>query len=288
MHVFNGPITELVRRLDDLPSELTLTESASPTVVVVGGGFSGAMVAANIQRRANGSAINVAIVERQGAVGEGLAYCTRDPSHLLNVPAGRMSAWPDRPDDFVAWLSRRATVEPSDFLPRQWYGEYVRESLLAAALASESARLSVVFDEARRIARRQDGGWLVHFARRPSLAADAVILAIGHCPPPDPIGRLWKGPRSRCIVDPWRPFATSMCRPDEPIVILGSGLTAIDAVMSLSQEPRRAPITLISRRGLIPHAHPVGDHRCPGATRSSGRHRRQRARSFDPVMRSSF
>jgi uncharacterized NAD(P)/FAD-binding protein YdhS len=48
---------------------------------------------------------------------------------------------------------------------------------------------------------------------------------------------------------------TSAIGPDEPIVILGTGLTAIDAVLSLNLESRRAPITLISRRGLIPQMH---------------------------------
>ena len=197
------------------------------------------------------------IVERQGAVGEGVAYSTREQAHLLNVPAGRMSAWPDRPNDFVEWVSRRHGVAaPTDFLPRQWYGEYVRETLLETAEeAGESAQLSLLFDEARRIARRPNGGWIVNFARGASLPADAVVLAIGHRPPADPIGRLWSGPRNRYIADPWRVFATGPVRPDEPVVILGSGLTAVDAVLSLTQEPRRAPITLISRRGLVPQAH---------------------------------
>jgi len=230
-----------------------------PTVVVVGGGFSGAMTAAQILRRANaaGRSLRVALIERQGAVGEGLAYSTRDLSHLLNVPAGRMSAWPDRPDDFVQWASRRCrTVTAADFLPRQWYGEYVRATMLAAAnQPNATASLTVLFDEVRRIARHPDGGWMVNFARGVSLPADAVVLAIGHRPPPDPIGRLWNGPRNRFIADPWRPFAANPIRADEPVVILGTGLTAVDAVLSLTQEARTAPITLISRRGLVPQAH---------------------------------
>ncbi len=214
-----------------------------PTVVIVGGGFSGAMTAAQILRRASaeGSPIKVAIVERQGAVGEGLAYSTRDAAHLLNVPAGRMSAWPDRPNDFVEWASRHYTlVEPGDFLPRMWYGQYVRETLLATAQQSgDSADLSVIFDEARRIARRPQGGWIVNFARGASLPADVVVLAIGHRPPPDPIGRLWNGPRNRHIADPWRTFATNVIRADEPVIILGSGLTAVDAVLSLTHDQQR-------------------------------------------------
>jgi uncharacterized NAD(P)/FAD-binding protein YdhS len=96
---------------------------------------------------------------------------------------------------------------------------------------------------------------MVHFARGKSLPADAVVLAVGHRPPPDPIGRLWSGPRSRFIADPWRPFAMNGVAPDDPVVVLGSGLTAVDAVLSLAQPERQAPIVLVSRRGLVPQAH---------------------------------
>jgi uncharacterized NAD(P)/FAD-binding protein YdhS len=239
---------------------LPVTPGPPRTVVVVGGGFSGSMAAAQLLRSAAqaGLSLEVALVERKGAIGEGVAYGTREPAHLLNVPAGRMSAWPDRPDDFVQWASRRSGdgVSPKDFLPRQWYGEYVRETLLAAATQSgQAAKLSVLFDEVRRAARHPSGGWMVHLARGASIRAEAVVLALGHRPPDDPIRRQWSGPRTRLITDPWRPFAMNVVEPDEPVVVLGTGLTAVDAVLSLSQQPRQAPITLVSRRGLLPQPH---------------------------------
>ncbi|HXY34294.1 MAG TPA: FAD/NAD(P)-binding protein [Planctomycetaceae bacterium] len=262
VHVYAPPLRDF-RRYVSRPTIVGPDRSTgaqdSPNIVIVGGGFCGVMTAAQILRDAarSGLGVNVVVVERQGAIGEGLAYGTRDLTHLLNVPAGRMSAWPDRPDDFVAWASRRlGPVAKSDFLPRQWYGEYVRESLLKTAQeAGPNARLNVIYDEVRRIARHPQRGWMVHFARGASRPAEAIVLAIGHRPPPDPIGRLWTGSRNRFIADPWRPFATNVVAADEPVVILGSGLTAVDAVLSLSQEPRQAPITLISRHGLLPQPH---------------------------------
>ena len=262
VHVYAPPLKDFRRfvpRPRSADAVAPIVANDVPTIVIVGGGFSGSMAAAQILRRAGavGTTARVVLIERQGAVGEGLAYATRDLAHLLNVPAGRMSAWPDRPDDFVQWASRRyRPVAPGEFLPRQWYGEYVRETLNAAAHEARSAaHLTVIFDEVRRLARRPGGGWMVSLARGASLSADTVVLAIGHRPPPDPIGRLWSGPRARFIADPWRPFATNAVRGDEPVAILGTGLTAVDAVLSLSQEPRRMPITLISRRGLMPLAH---------------------------------
>jgi uncharacterized NAD(P)/FAD-binding protein YdhS len=231
-----------------------------PTVVVVGGGFSGSMVTAQLLRGASQAelTLSVSLIERKGAVGEGVAYGTLDPSHLLNVPAGRMSAWSDRPDDFVQWASQRCgeTQSPRAFLPRVLYGEYVRETLLTtAAHTSEAVNLSVVYDEVRRVARHPTGGWMVHLARGASMRAEAVVLALGHRPPVDPLGSRWSGPRTHLIADPWRPFAMNVVDTDEAVVVLGSGLTAMDCVLSLSHLPRQAPITLVSRRGLLPQSH---------------------------------
>jgi uncharacterized NAD(P)/FAD-binding protein YdhS/predicted metal-dependent enzyme (double-stranded beta helix superfamily) len=241
------------------PGDNRLLPHEPATVVLVGGGFSGAMTAAQLLTRARraGLALNVVLVERRGAVGEGVAYATREPMHLLNVPAKRMSAWPDRPEDFLRWAQGRdGSVQAYDFLPREWYGDYVRDALRDAALdAGDLAKLSVVYDEVRRVARRPGGGWVIHLAHGASLRAEAVVLAIGHRPPSDPIGKSWNGPRTRLIADPWRPFAMNVVRPDEPVIVIGSGLTAVDVVLSLAAQPRSTPITLISRYGLHPLAH---------------------------------
>ncbi|HUO53260.1 MAG TPA: FAD/NAD(P)-binding protein, partial [Rhodoblastus sp.] len=233
----------------------TATASA-PTVAVVGGGFSGAMVAAHLLRKANGP-LRVALIERRGALGEGVAYSTREHEHLLNVPAKNMSVWPDRPTDLVEWVRRhKGRIGPDDFIPRHWYGEYIRDSLLQSAKdAHDGGTFDIVFDEARRLVRAPQGGWLVHLDRGPSLAADKIVLATGHCAPSDPIGAHWSGPRARYVADPWRPFALNALRPDEPAVILGSGLTGVDAVLSLCARERTAPITLVSLKGLAPQGH---------------------------------
>jgi uncharacterized NAD(P)/FAD-binding protein YdhS len=262
VHVYSPPLRDIRMfrpRPEPAGEDRVRAWNRTPTVVVVGGGFSGTMAAAQTLRQAHeaGVHVKVVLVERRGAIGEGAAYSTRETVHLLNVPAGRMSAWPDRPDDFVRWASRRhGDVRPTAFLPRRRYGEYVRESLLdTAEAAGDSVDLDVVFDEVRRVARHPAGGWMVHLARQPSLQAEAVILAVGHRPPSDPIGARWSGPQTRFIPDPWRPFATNVVGPDDPAVVLGSGLTAVDTVLSLCQHPRRAPITLVSRNGLLPQVH---------------------------------
>lgn len=253
VHVYAPPLRDF-RQFVPRPGPVAeSTPQGQPTVVIVGGGFSGAMTAAQLLR--HGSRLKVVLVERRGTVAEGLAYSTREPVHLLNVPAARMSAWPDKPDDFLHWAQRRdANVKPGDFLPRQWYSDYLREALHQAARHSD-ATLEVVLDDVRRVARHPAGRWMVHLGRGTSVKANHVVLAIGHRPPTDPLKNLWTGSRERFITDPWRPFAVTAIPPDDSVAILGSGLTAIDAVLSLHQLPRTGRITMISRSGLQPQSH---------------------------------
>jgi hypothetical protein len=126
VHVYSPPLRD-IRMFRSRPEtsgeDRRWVRDRTPTIVVVGGGFSGTMTAAQTLRQASrvGRAVKVVLVERRGAIGERVAYSTREPVHLLNVPAGRMRAWPDRPDDFVRWASRRhGEVRPTAFLPRQW------------------------------------------------------------------------------------------------------------------------------------------------------------------------
>jgi uncharacterized NAD(P)/FAD-binding protein YdhS len=229
-----------------------------PTILVIGGGFSGTVTAAQLVRQAEatGVGLRILIADRSGTVGEGVAYGTSDEAHLLNVPAGRMSAWPDRPSDFVDWVNRSvASTDPADFVPRAWYGRYVRETLLAERRHARVTACETLFDEVRRISRRPSGDWVAHFANGTSVLADELVLTIGHRPPCDPLADIWTGSRSRYVANPWRPFATAPIGPGDPVVILGTGLTAIDMLVSLNAVDRTAPVHLVSRRGLTPRVH---------------------------------
>ena len=256
LHVYSPPLRagrRFVSRRTPVQGRPSSGESL-PTVAVIGGGFSGSMTAANLLRHAAWP-LRVILVERQGSIGEGVAYATREPAHRLNVPAESMSAWPERPGDFLDWMrSRYPEVRTGDFPARQLYGDYVRDTVSATAQRS-SGVLDIVFDEARRVAQTPAGHWMVHLARGSSFRAAAVVLALGHSPPSDPIGPKWAGPRSRYVRDPWRPFAMNAIQEDEPVLILGTGLTAVDTVLSLTEHARSARIFLVSLNGLAPQSH---------------------------------
>jgi uncharacterized NAD(P)/FAD-binding protein YdhS len=56
-------------------------------------------------------------------------------------------------------------------------------------------------------------------------------------------------------VDPWTAPAEAGVTPDARMVILGTGMTMVDYVLSLILSDHRAPIVAMSRRGLQPQGH---------------------------------
>lgn len=265
IHVYSPPIPELrrftIRPEARAPAAAFLRQRSlcAPVVTIVGGGFSGAMVAGQLVRKTAlfGTPMHLVIVDRQTSIAEGAAYRTPNPGHLLNVPASGMSAWPDRPDDFLEWARHRdSSVGPYTFLQRHTYGEYLRATFLETiAQAGNQTSIEIRRQEANEIERRSEGGWRVHCGEGPSIEADVVVLATGHRPPVDPLKHRWSGSRARYIEDPWSSLALTAIERDESVCLLGAGLTAVDVLQSLNRSARTAPIVAISRRGLLPGAH---------------------------------
>jgi uncharacterized NAD(P)/FAD-binding protein YdhS len=264
LHVYSPPLPEL-RRYAPRPDGSALASvfmrsrlPGAPTIAIVGGGFSGAMVATQLLSRAAVERVpmHLVAIDRQASFAEGPAYRTADTRHLLNVPAGNMSAFAERPADFFDWARvRDPRVTAGDFLPRKLYAEYLRARFLeAAARASELSSAEVRRDEVAAITRTRSGRYRLELSGG-TLDADVVVLATGHRQPDDPLARVWTGPRSRYVEDPWSSLALTAVRPDETVLLLGSGLTAVDAFLSLSRQPRRAPVLAVSRRGLTPATH---------------------------------
>ncbi|HRK31218.1 MAG TPA: FAD/NAD(P)-binding protein [Tepidisphaeraceae bacterium] len=264
VHVYAPPLPELRRyvlRSDGVAVAEIFNrkpDDDTPRVAIMGGGFSGTMTAAHLIHNATMSnqKLHLMMIDRQAAFGEGVAYRTNDLNHLLNVPAAKMSAFPDLPDDFLRWAQARdGRIKPSDFLPRKWYGQYIRETFMkCAASAGQGVSAEIIKDEVIS-ATRLDFSWRLQTERGAVLAASALVLAVGHRPPDDPFGAKWQGSRARLVDNAWSSLAISAIGGDEPVVILGTGLTAVDTILSLASTPRSAPIFAISRRGLMPAAH---------------------------------
>lgn len=108
-------------------------------VAIVGGGAAGLLAAVYLRRSEPEAQIR--LIDASSRPGTGAAYGTDDPAHLLNVPAQRMSAWPDDPDHLCRWLEERAVIAAEGFAPRLAYGRYLRDNSRPATCGSRLPRL---------------------------------------------------------------------------------------------------------------------------------------------------
>jgi uncharacterized NAD(P)/FAD-binding protein YdhS len=209
---------------------------------VVGAGFCGTLLAIHAARLG----MAVTLVERGGRFGPGLAYGAAGPLHLLNTPAGRMSAFADEPEHFVRWAQGRGlAVSGGSFLPRSLYGEYLAELLRGCPEGQVRCRTGQVVAVAPGGVRLGDGG---------ELRADRVALCPGNLPRADIAEVGWLRGDPRYVGDPWRMDAARLDRA-APVMLLGSGLTGLDIAITLAAAGQRGTMHLVSRHGLLPQAH---------------------------------
>lgn len=218
-----------------------MTESLP--IVIVGGGFSGAMLAARLAEVGQASLL----IDRTGDFGLGVAYSTPFEGHLLNVRSNRMSAVEGRPDDFVDWLKvhRPDLADPEDFAPRKVYGAYVRDRLAAV----EAAHPGLIDTRTGEVAFIEADGVVLSDGTR--ISGRAVVLATGN-PAPAATANDAGG---RVVSDPWAPGALEAIAPEDSVLIVGTGLTMVDMIQLLVARGWRGRATALSRRGLMPRAH---------------------------------
>ena len=137
-------------------------------VAVIGGGFSGAVFAVQLARKATvGVAID--IIEPRTLLGAGVAYSTTDPSHRINVPATKMSVFRDAPAHFAEWLQKDTELasDPAASWPtgqayprRVVFGRYVASLVESARRMRPDVTIHHVRETVGGIERR-DGGYAV-------------------------------------------------------------------------------------------------------------------------------
>ncbi|HXG99759.1 MAG TPA: FAD/NAD(P)-binding protein, partial [Sphingomicrobium sp.] len=181
---------------------------------------------------------------------------TSEQAHLLNVPAAKMSAWAGAPDHFAESVAKH--FAPEAFVPRARYGAYLQD-ILAEAQANglvevvESAAVSAAVS-----AVRSGDCWRVRLEDGREVGARVLILAQGN-QPPEPMA-VAAGISSEWFVNnPWRGEAAAavgrVAGSGGSALILGTGLTMVDMVLSLDAAGHSGRIVALSRRGQVPRAH---------------------------------
>ena len=239
--------------------------TSATRLVIVGGGYTGAVLAMNAARIGTGS-LDITILEPAADLGRGIAYGTTDPSHRINVPSDRMNLFKAEPGQATCWLHREGILpDPKSdagdgqfYVPRKAYGAFVADTL-RRTIAEAGAR--VTFRHWRAMARslvRRDGAWTVGLADGSEVAGDRVALCFGHAVPHRPclIDEAVEA-NPKFVLDPWALDAMAAIEPKDAVLVVGTGLTMADVVVSLLDKSHRGPITAVSRRSLLPRSHGV-------------------------------
>ncbi len=235
------------------------------TIVIVGGGVSGSVLALKLSRARPGD--RVLLIERGRRAGVGLAYGACAPLHLLNVPVSRMELglFPS----FADWLSRSGAdlsealaesggVLADAFAPRALFGAYLEAQIMAALSAEPGRGLHRLRGEAVRLEEAPRRAVVLDDGR--SLPADIVILATGNMAPArPPLPRAAAVMESAAFVpDPWEGGAFDGLPADAPVLLIGTGLTMVDIVLLLQARGHRGALTAVSRHGWAPARHQAG------------------------------
>jgi uncharacterized NAD(P)/FAD-binding protein YdhS len=222
------------------------TQADACSIAIVGGGASGALMTAYLLK-CGGHRVRLTLIEPRAKIGRGLAYATENESHRLNVRASNMSAFPDDPDHFWRWL--RANGHKGEdrfcFVPRLVYGRYLG-SLIEDRLAESAAPRAHWVRETVTSLSELGGSLTLGFSGGQTAVFDIAVLCCGH-----EASEALDAP----FVSPWEDPSSWNAAPDSTILILGTGLTMVDAAIALSEAGHRGPIVALSRRGLLPQAH---------------------------------
>lgn len=234
-------------------------------VAIIGGGFAGAVTAIKLAQAVS-RPLRISIVESRAQLGRGIAYSTRNPAHLVNGPAKNFSLYADQPTHLADWLRDQTAPDgwqPPDgvahadsFPPRYLYGDYVQAELESAlARAAHSITFQHVTGRAQDLDADADGRWTIRLADGRPLRAQHVVLATGLFPQSLARGDVAIDAsllaQGRVIDDIWNPAAAAPFEQDQDVLVIGTNLSALDAMIHAQTQGFRGNFVSVSRRGLL-------------------------------------
>lgn len=245
-----------------------------PHIAIVGGGFCGAMTLINLVQQMS-APLTITLIEKSSTLAKGTAYGTTEPCHLLNVPACKMGALHEKPDHFYQWLLahekewrnlhssfKNLLITPESYLPRMVYGLYLEILLEENLLLAQQKKIivSILRKEATHIEEHENSLDLA-FSEGSTLKVDAIILALGvpqnknfHSssePLPNYIANIWSAPSESFL----KSSSLRDLSENTQIVMIGSGLTMLDAYASLMSRGYPGKVVVISGLGKLPEMH---------------------------------
>jgi uncharacterized NAD(P)/FAD-binding protein YdhS len=239
-----------------------LEHDARPVVVIVGGGVSGTLTAVNLLQQEE-TGIKIILIEPRTQAGLGLAYSTPCSEHLLNVRASGMSAFADDPAHFLKFAKEAdATIDENTFVSRKFFGHYINSILEKSCVQAAGRNVSFqhicseVIDIEKQEEKQEE--YKIFLANGQTIQANAVVLALGNLSAKKP---RWTANLSESsenyLHDPWDNERLQKIAPEQNVLIIGTGLTAIDKLVQFAEAGHKGKIYAISRHGLFPRPHTI-------------------------------
>jgi len=235
------------------------------TVGVIGGGsvavsFVYHLVEALVRaHHPSNDGLRVLVFEPRELVGRGSAYDVDLETNLLNVTVGAMSAVCDDKSHFKRWLNDRGIdtfagrrIEESSFVSRPLFGRYLEwayndavERARAIGVSIEHVRSAIM--ACRPISKAE---FALTTANDHVHTVHDIVLTIGNLDST-------AFPELRHLPDFFAtPYVTSdlsrRIERDAPICVLGTSLSAVDAILALVSQGHNGCIHAVSRNGRLP------------------------------------
>ena len=234
-------------------------------IAIIGAGFSGTLVLANIVKSAQ-KKCSIAIIDKLESFNKGIAYNPSSSAFLLNVATKRMSAFSDDPDHFLNWVCKQNSFDSfnrealaNSFLPRDIYRQYLSSIWDETIEMAETKNIQIecIYSFARNI-NVLDDKYTVTTESGDYIIANQVVLSTGNQTPSNKVLRQKLDiNHSRYFQNPWKIEAITNFEPDQDILIIGNGLTMVDTTLGLVENHFQNKIYAVSTNGfnVIPHLH---------------------------------
>lgn len=233
-----------------------------PVIAIIGGGFCGFSVFMQLSLITE-SEVDIVLIDGGNNFPKGIAYSSYNKKHVLNVPASKMSLFPDDPDNFVNWVKSKPEYSdfvddelPDLFLPRVIYGHYLEEKFNETLKnLPENIKFDIIKSEATDIIPLGNRAEIV-FNDGKKIKADKIVLALGNFIPDNPnIKDNTFFNSNKYFQNPWAKESTAGLKENDSVLIIGTGLTMVDKVISLRDVGFGGKIYAVSTHGYFPLSH---------------------------------
>jgi uncharacterized NAD(P)/FAD-binding protein YdhS len=180
-----------------------------------------------------------------------------------------MGAFPDDIGHFYRWLEHHPSnlvcaevmdLRPDAFIPRLVFGDYIHDLLRQACEISKG--LDVLHDEIVDMTREDDGSFQLLSRQGTKLRGRQVVLALGNFPPGENDGTDKNSDRPWFSNNPYAAETHAKLAEPGDILIIGTGLTSLDVLLTLAPIKQEGQITL-SHDDVFSLSHIAKSHHTP-------------------------